>query len=260
MISVVTWKWRSTNGPQFGPEYVNKMAAMLRRNLRMEHRVHVITDDPSGIDRDIICLPLPAEFAGTPRCRRRMKMYDRAYASMLGSRILSIDLDVVIVDDITPLVDRPEPLVMWCVGYAGVLSGSFVLYEPGALHGAYAAYAADPIGYPKRAQPGGTGSDQAMLNLYLRESGMGEVVVVTAAMGKSETPRPPLNPRPFLHELTERDGFRTWFGTGYADREHHGMGPSRPGLTAGARLVVLGSADKGVMDRGEHPFVREHWR
>lgn len=234
MISVVLWKWSAPNGPGFTALYVNRMASMLRRHLRIDHRVHLITDDDQGIDRDVICLPLPTEFAGTPRCRRRMKQYDRSYAEMLGRRILSIDLDVVLTDDITPLVDRPEPVVLWKVGYAGVYSGSFVLYDAAALDGLYRAYAADPAGYLKATQPTGVPSDQACLNHYF-------------------------GGRPVPH-WTERDGFVTWFGAGYESREHHGMGPTRSALPAGARVVVLGSADKAVMDRGEHPFVREHWR
>lgn len=206
------------------------MRAMLARQLHLPHRVYCFTDDTAGIDRDVICLPLPREFANTPRCRRRMAQYSREIDSTLGRRLLSIDLDVVIVDDITPLVDRAEPIVMWKVGYAGVYSGSFVLWDAGALHGAYAAYAADHEGYPAGA------SDQAMLNRWLRES---------------RTP---------VATLTERDGLVTWFGNGYASREHHGMGPTRAQLPKGARIVVLGSADKKIMDEGQYSFVADHWR
>lgn len=210
------------------------MASMLARNLQLEHRVHVITDDPQGIDRDVIVLPLPREFAGTPRCRRRMKAYDKSYAEIIGTRILALDLDMVLTADITPIVDRPEPLVLWRVGYAGVYSGSFQLFDAGALDGLYRAYAADPHGFPRKAQPAGNPSDQAMLNYWLR--------------GRT------------MPHWTERDGFCTWFGNGYAGSAHHGMSAARPELPKGARVVVLGSADKGVMDEGRYRWVTECWR
>lgn len=209
------------------------MLSMLRRHLRLDFRMHLFTDDTTGIDRDIICLPLPREFADTPRCRRRMAQYNRAIDSTLGRRLLSIDLDIVIVDDITPLVDRPEPVVMWHVGHANVYSGSFVLWDAGALHGAYAAYAADP-NYPTRTER--NGSDQAMVNAWLQES---------------RTP---------VVALTEADGFVTWYGgERYRKMQHLGMGPERPELPKGARMVVLGSSDKAVMDEGRYPWVRECW-
>lgn len=232
MIAVCLWRW----GPLFEPVYVERMASMLARHLRLPRRVYCFTDDPSALPRDVIPLPIPADLARLPRCRRRMWQYNRIVDGTLGRRLLSIDLDCVITDDITPLVARAEPIVMWRVGYAGVLSGSFVLWDAGALDGAWRAFDADREGYPRRAQPSGIGSDQAMLNLWLRES---------------RTP---------VAELGERDGFVTWFGRGYERLQHHGMGPGRAALRHGARIVVLGSADKGVLDTGVHPWVREHWR
>lgn len=230
-LTVLCWRW----GWLFGPEYVNRTRAMLARHLRIPHWLWCMTDDTRGIDSAVRCLPLPTEFANTPRCRRRMWQYSRERRELLGRRVLSIDLDMVIMDNITPLVDRPDPVVMWRVDYADVYSGSFVMFDAGALHGAYEAYARDPEGYPQRAQPRGVGSDQAMLNLWLRES------------------------RTSVAQWTERDGFCNWFGNGYGHVAHYGIGPKNPNPPKGTRIVNFGSADKAIMDEGRYPFVRQHW-
>lgn len=209
---------------------------MLRRHLHLEHRLVCVTDDPAGINPGIKCEPI-TEFTDTPRCRRRMKQYDGEFASRLGPRILSLDLDVVILDDLTPIVDRPEAVCCWRVGYAGVYSGSFVLYDAYALDRLYRTFADSPEGFPRTVQPRGVPSDQAMLNYWLAK----------------------MRPRS-LGVWTELDGFVTWFGKGYEKLEHHGMGPRRATPPPGARIVVLGSADKHVLDAGAFPFVREHWR
>ena len=203
MLTVVSWKW----GNLFPALYVNRLQSMLARHLHRPHQLVCVTDDRTGIDPSIRCERI-TEFQGTPRCRRRMKQYDRQFAASLGTRILSIDLDMVIVDDITPLIDRQEPLVMWKVGYAGVYSGSFVLYDYAALHGAYAAYAADPDGYPV-ATGERYASDQAMINHYLRG-------------------------RDVAH-WTDADGFVTYHGKGYEQFEHLGVGPNQPELPPHAR-------------------------
>ncbi len=229
-LSVLCWKW----GSLFGPHYVNRLKLALRQHLAIDHQLFCVTDDPAGIDDDICVVQMPSEYADTPRCRRRMKQYDRAFARLIGKRILSIDLDMVITGDITPLVDRPEPIVCWKVGYAGVFSGSFVLYDYDALHGLYDAFAADPEGYPLVAWPRGVGSDQAMLNHWL-------------------STQPPI---PFW---TEADGIITYFGEGYERFAHLGVGPTNPTLPPHARIVVLGSADKAAMDEGQFPWVRQHW-
>lgn len=232
MLAVTCWRW----GGLFGAVYVNRLRAALERHLHIEHELVCVTDDAVGIDRRVRVVSLPSEFAHTPRCRRRMQQFDHHWGlHALGARILSIDLDVVIVDDITPLVDRPEPIVAWKVGHAGVYSGSFLLFDAGALHGAWAPFAADPDGYPRTCSPHGTPSDQAMLNHYLRRTGIK------------------------VAELTEADGIVTYYGRGYERLEHLGVGPTRSALPPGARLVVLGSADKHVMDEARFGWVLDHW-
>jgi hypothetical protein len=74
-------------------------------------------------------------------------------------------------------------------------------------------------------------SDQAMLNHWLRS-------------------------QPPIAEWTERDGFVTFYGAGYERHVHLGVGPSRPALPAGARIVVLGSDDLAVLDQpARYPWV-----
>lgn len=230
MLTVATWKWGNT----FGPEYVNRLRSMLERCLRLPHKLVCVTAEPDGIDAGVRVVAPPPPLPGAIRCRRRVQQFSEAWASEhLGPRILAIDLDMVMVDDITAIVDRPEPLVCWRVGYANVFSGSFILYNAGALDGLWQAYSADPIGYPIKTGERNA-SDQAMLNYYLR--------------GRQ------------VAQWKERDGFVTWFGGDrYKSLQHHGMGPDRPSPPPHARVVVLGSADKDVMDEGRYPFVRAHW-
>jgi len=231
MLSVVCWKW----GTRFGPLHVNVLRAALERHLHLEHRLFCVTDDATGLHRDIVPVALPAPLVdGDLRCRRRMFQYSREWAAQFGRRMLAIDLDVVLVDDITPIVDRPEPIVGWRVGHAGVFSGSFVLCDVGALDGAWRRYQADPKGFPFIAWPTGVGSDQAMLNYWLRS-------------------------QPTIPFWTEDDGFVTYYGAGYARFEGFGVGPSRRELGAGARIVVLGSADLEVLNDHRYPWVRDHW-
>ena len=64
----------------------------------------------------------------------------------------------------------------------------------------------------------------------------------------------------FYVAMTEADGFFTWYGKGYEKLEHWGMGPNRPELPPHACAVVMGSADKHILDQARYPFVLEHWR
>lgn len=239
MISVVTWKWKPADGPGvFSAVHVNALRGSLERNLRAPHQLWCITDDPSGIDARVRVLPLPAGLNHTPRCRRRMRIFDREFSSSIGPRILAMDLDMVITGDITDLVARHEPLVCVHIGYAKVMSGSFILMNAGVLHALWMRYRDDPEGYPVKAQARGVGSDQAMLNHFLRTD--------------------PWRPRK-VGVWTERDGFVTFFGQGYERFEHLGVGPGRPDLPPGAKVVILGAADIDALKDPRYRWVAEHW-
>lgn len=230
MISVCCWKW----GDKFAAVHVNVLRAALERHLHLDHELVCVTDDPRGLDAGIRIVPLPTTFAHTPRCRRRMQIFSRDFARQIGvSRILSIDLDVVIVDDLTPIVARPEPIVCWRVNHAQVFSGSFLLMDAGVLDSLWQAFAADPEGFPRSIQPRGVPSDQAMFNAYLR--------------GRD------------VPYWTEADGFVTFYGAGYERLEHLGVGPHRRELPPGARIVVLGSADLAALGDSRYPWIKKHW-
>lgn len=234
MLTVLTWKW----GNKFGACHVNTLRSMLARRLALPHRLVCVTDDAEGLDDAIEAIPLPALYSDSPRCRRRMRQFDREWITAIGDRILALDLDVVLVDDITPLVDRPDPLVCWRVAYANVFSGSILLMDAGVLDPLWQAFNADPEGYPRRAWPGGVGSDQAMLNFFLS--------------------RPYQKIRPAV--WTEADGFVTFFGKGYEKLEHLGVGPNHPDLPAGARIVVLGSDDLAALSEWDRYLWVSEWR
>ena len=52
---VLCMKW----GTKYGPEYVNRLYAMVRRHLRGDFRFVCLTDDARGIRAEVQCLPIP---------------------------------------------------------------------------------------------------------------------------------------------------------------------------------------------------------
>ena len=49
MINIVCVKW----GTKYGPEYVNVLRAMIKRNLSLPHRFICFTDNKTGLNADI---------------------------------------------------------------------------------------------------------------------------------------------------------------------------------------------------------------
>jgi hypothetical protein len=102
---VLCMKW----GTKYGPEYVNRLYAMVRRHLRGDFRFVCLTDRSEGVRAEVQCLPIPplALPPGIPE--RGWTKLTTLSADLHGLKgtALFLDLDVVIVDDITPFFDLP---------------------------------------------------------------------------------------------------------------------------------------------------------
>jgi hypothetical protein len=98
-------KW----GTKYGPEYVDRLYGMVRRHLRGDFRLVCLTDRAEGIRSEVQCLPIPdlALPEGIPE--RGWKKLTTFAADLHGLKgtALFLDLDVVIVDDITPFFEQP---------------------------------------------------------------------------------------------------------------------------------------------------------
>jgi hypothetical protein len=63
---VLCMKW----GTKYGPEYVNRLYAMVRRNITGPFRLVCLTDDRHGIRPEVECFDLPE--LGVPHPQRTM--------------------------------------------------------------------------------------------------------------------------------------------------------------------------------------------
>jgi hypothetical protein len=102
---ILCMKW----GTKYGPEYVNRLYAMVSRHLRGPFRFVCLTDSSMGIVPGVECLPIPdlALPDGSPE--RGWKKLTTFEANLHGLRgtALFLDIDIVIVDDITPFFEQP---------------------------------------------------------------------------------------------------------------------------------------------------------
>ena len=102
---VMCMKW----GSKYGPEYVNRLYGMVSRHLKGAFRFVCFTDNVSGVRPEVECFPLPelqlqaAKFDGG---WRKLNSYQRDLYGLQG-QALFLDLDVVVVDDITPFFEEP---------------------------------------------------------------------------------------------------------------------------------------------------------
>jgi len=173
----VTFKWKPISGYRsaYSAQTVNVLAAMIARHYPRPHKLVCFTDDKTGIDAAVKCLPLPTEHASipsphggkNPACYRRLKLYAPEMRSILGDRFMALDLDVVILDDIRPIVDRTEDIVLWGdTNPTTHYNGSMCLQTAGSRRQVWEMF--DPEKSPRLARAAGHhGSDQAWISYCL---------------------------------------------------------------------------------------------
>jgi hypothetical protein len=104
MTTVVCMKW----GTLYGPEYVNRLHAGVRRYLARPFRFVCFTDDAQGLDEGVEAQPLPGTgSAETVDTRWRKLAIFRPGLAGLSGPVLFLDLDLVIVGDLAPFFDLP---------------------------------------------------------------------------------------------------------------------------------------------------------
>jgi len=98
------------HGDKYSAEYVNTLYRMVKRNLTIPFTFVCLTDNQSGIDKDVLCLDLPKELTGW-WCKPYMYSADLPLGK--DSTILYMDLDVVISGNLDKLFEfEPDD---WCV-------------------------------------------------------------------------------------------------------------------------------------------------
>jgi len=108
-VNVLCMRW----GTIYSSDDVNRLAAQVRRHLPRPHRFVCFTDDPTGLDPRIEALPLPE--LGLPPGHgdtrwRKLGLFRRDLGgpdAPLTGTTLFLDIDLVVVDDLSPFFDLP---------------------------------------------------------------------------------------------------------------------------------------------------------
>lgn len=120
MLNIVTWLWNDNPDQQcrYAPHHVNALRLMFKKYLHLDHTFICITNNQKGLHPDIKRIPhwpnpVIVYPAGRPNCFRRLRAFAANMTDILGEQFVSIDLDCLLLDDVTPLFDRGEDFIIW---------------------------------------------------------------------------------------------------------------------------------------------------
>lgn len=182
MLHILLWKWHQQGFRcPYGAEHVNIMVHQLRRNLTIPYRALCVTDDADGVECE--SFPLWSDHKALrnasgphlPSCYRRLRVFDTATQKSMGivdgDRVVSLDLDTIICQNIDSLFLRNEPYVGWAVPGARhekVYNGSMFMFAAGQFDWLWQEFDAHKSPF-ETAKKGFFGSDQAYLSQKLLE-------------------------------------------------------------------------------------------
>jgi len=140
----MSWLWSQPKSRNhYTAEDVNTWAAMVTRNVTIQHRLACVTDTPNGIDSSVEILPLPdfpdidssewPESRGYPQSYRRLHMWHPEAAEWYGERFACFDLDCLVTGNLDALLSRTEDvLIARGTRQRAPYNGSFLMMTAGA--------------------------------------------------------------------------------------------------------------------------------
>lgn len=169
-LTIVTFCWRGWRGDNYYNSYhVNALAEMVRQNCSIPHRFVCVTDDPKGIRCETVPLwggpkiELPAK---RPNCFKRLALFHRDLLPVFGPKVLQLDLDSILLDDIAPLITDDPFKIMH--GKAAPYNGSMWQVTPGWCDTVWSSLssrsAVELEKFNMRSQIPNYGSDQAWMS------------------------------------------------------------------------------------------------
>jgi len=107
-FNVITIKW----GDLYNCNDVNKIFSMVKRNSSFDIDFYCFTDNKKGLDKEIIAQPMPKmnmdQKYNVYAYRKEAGLCDDNLGGLKGQRVLFLDLDMLVVDNIDDFFTLPK--------------------------------------------------------------------------------------------------------------------------------------------------------
>lgn len=212
-MQFVCWLWHGRDfwkkTVTYEAEHVAKLASMLRRHGG--HDLICVTDrdiDIPGVTR----VAMPAQVASLPDYLPKLWAWSPEFHAIIGKRFASIDLDVVILNDLAPALASNAPLLIWDQANLEPYNTSLFVLTPGVGNRVWLDYT-----------PGRLAAARASADYWTGDQSW--VAHIMGPYQKTFGPEVGVHIyRPFMHQRQPPEGTRAMFFCGPLDpakeREH----------------------------------------
>jgi len=252
VLPIILWSW----GNKFPDDYIRVMKNMLGRHLHIPYRIVVISDSKVTRERfkaegDQV-VPLWNDLADQGgKCLVRLKCFDNSFRDIIPEpRWAWFDLDMVLVDDCSPIFGRTEPFLMSGVELGPQpVNGSIVIADHGVAPEVYTEF--DRNLWQNNVKGRGLrygGSDQAWLAIKANK----KITKITREDGLY-CYRDDICPRNLWH-------YASWRQRNLVDELKHE--PTGGPIPKGARMIQCNGPHSPWKPERQaiSPWLKQHWK
>lgn len=149
-VNILCLKW----GDLYGPEYVNRLYAGVKRNLSREFRFVCVTDNATGLTDGVETVPIPADphvlTRQWPNIFIKLCLFQNGFANLEGPTLF-LDIDLLVVGSLDKFFDyRPgefciihnwvERRKRWFNKLPNIGNSSCFRFEAGSSGGVYETF------------------------------------------------------------------------------------------------------------------------
>jgi len=173
VLTVVFMKWLDARGRwnahyTYGADHVNRARRMVDRHLHIPHKFVLGTNDSVGVDKDIGIVPLRHDLLALGHRWPKLVLFAPDAHDLFGENILYLDLDLVILADITPLITQHDFRILKAFTKRMPYNSSMILLRAGSRSKVWNEF--EPVKAPALvAENGISASDQYWIAKALGE-------------------------------------------------------------------------------------------
>lgn len=122
-LHLLCYRW----GTRYGVDYVNKLHSMVSRHLSLPHVFHCMTDTAEGLSSGIVPHLLPPDHCGGNW--NKLMTFQEDFLGLQGKFVVCMDIDIIVVGDLSFLADKPENDFMIVKNWAKGVRGNSSIYR-----------------------------------------------------------------------------------------------------------------------------------
>lgn len=181
-LSVVTWLWekknkKNLNKPnKFNEENVEDLYNCFKKNYDLPFDFFCIADKKYNFSKNIKKIEMPDIFCDQQiyekGCYRRIALFNPEYGLKLGERILQLDIDINIVNNVTELFNIKDNLKIWQAPSTGpikiVKNPTVMIFNVKDLEWFYKKFKKDYKKMIEQSNIKYAGTDQALFSEFFK--------------------------------------------------------------------------------------------